>query len=162
MALSFNGVTPTAVIYNGTALTKIIYNGVTVWSKATPFNLPNSVGISYTINQNCNGDAYFNGDSCIYFWIQQHSESNWIDGTATTGAFNRNGCTTMMFNIPHTGYMNGGGYVTVGFGGVTMNVSQAGDYSLDISNAPDVGSVTISFPGLQANRAIHVNNIRFS
>ena len=35
MALTYNGVTPTAITYNGTSLTTVIMNGVTVWTSSS-------------------------------------------------------------------------------------------------------------------------------
>ena len=37
MALTYNGVTPTAIIYNNTSLSKVICNGVTVWENSKTY-----------------------------------------------------------------------------------------------------------------------------
>lgn len=51
MALTYNGVTPSAITYNGVNLTQINYNGVTVWTSRVNLIYDGIIDSSLTIKQ---------------------------------------------------------------------------------------------------------------
>lgn len=113
MPLTYNGVTPTAIVYNGVNLSTVIMNGVTVWTAYTP-----------TVYR---WQKSYVAQTIYYEWKQYelvdtgyYAEYSWSAATPA-GFSDIEGYTSLSFA---TTPQSGGGYSYSGFGMATADSSK--------------------------------------